>query len=161
MQKELGELDLFLDLDTKIVLITTGELKRQAEAIIEKVNKIIYKPVNFSKTARAIEGIRENSPKELKRQRVEDRFENLKVLVAEDNPINQKLIRTTLQQFGADVTLASNGEEAFELRKQNEYDMIFMDIQMPVMNGMEATQEILHYRASKSLKPYSYNSFNC
>ncbi len=143
--KRTGELDLFLDLDTKIVLITTGELKKQAEAVIEKVSKIIYKPTNFSKTARALETIKENAPQELKKQKVEEKFENLKVLVAEDNPINQKLIRTTLQQFGADVTLASNGEEAFELRKQNEYDMIFMDIQMPVMNGMEATQEILHY----------------
>jgi signal transduction histidine kinase/CheY-like chemotaxis protein len=143
--KRTGELDLFLDLDTKIVLITTGELKKQAEAVVERVSKIIYKPVNFSKTARALESIKEDAPKEEIKQKVEEKFENLKVLVAEDNPINQKLIRTTLQQFGADVTLASNGEEAFELRKQNDYDMIFMDIQMPVMNGMEATQEILHY----------------
>jgi signal transduction histidine kinase/CheY-like chemotaxis protein len=143
--KRTGELDLFLDLDTKIVLITTGELKKQAEAVVEKVSKIIYKPVNFSKTARALESIKDGSIQEVKKDKVEEKFENLKVLVAEDNPINQKLIRTTLQQFGADVTLASNGEEAFELRKQNDYDMIFMDIQMPVMNGMEATQEILHY----------------
>ena len=143
--KRTGELDLFLDLDTKIVLITTGELKRQAEAVVEKVSKIIYKPVNFTKTVRALESIKDNAPKETAKQKVEEKFENLKVLVAEDNPINQKLIRTTLLQFGADVTLASNGEEAFELRKQNDYDMIFMDIQMPVMNGLEATQEILHY----------------
>ena len=143
--KRTGELDLFLDLDTKIVLITTGELKRQAEAVVGKVSKIVYKPVNFSKTARAIESIQDNAPKETIVKKVEEKFENLKVLVAEDNPINQKLIRTTLLQFGADVTLASNGEEAFELRKQNDYDMIFMDIQMPVMNGLEATQEILHY----------------
>jgi len=73
-------------------------------------------------------------------------------LVAEDNPINQRLIKTTLQQFGADVTLASNGKEAFELRKQNEYDMIFMDIQMPVMNGMEATREILQHEQLNHLK---------
>ena len=76
----------------------------------------------------------------------------MKILVAEDNPINQKLIRTTLEKFGIDVTLASNGQEAFDLRKQNDYDLIFMDIQMPVMNGLEATNEILHYEEVNHLK---------
>ena len=139
------ELDMFLELDTRIVLLTTGELKKEAEAAMDRLSKIIYKPVNFTKTVRALESIHEVVTEGGPSEEEEEKFENLRILVAEDNPINQKLIRTTLEKFGANVTLASNGKEAFQLRKQNEYDLIFMDIQMPVMNGIEATREILHY----------------
>ena len=148
------EIDQFLDLDTRVVLITTGELKKAAEAVIDRVAKIIYKPVNYSKTVRALETVRhiEGEKRVTQSKPQGEKFENLHILVAEDNPINQKLIRTTLEQFGAQVTLAANGAEAFELRKQNDYDLIFMDIQMPVMNGMEATKEILHYEQVNRLK---------
>jgi len=148
------ELDRFLDLETQVVLITTGELKREAEAVTDRVTKIIYKPVNFSKTLRALETVyaKDGQRVEMTVEPETVKFENLRILVAEDNPINQKLIRTTLEQFGAQVTLASNGEEAFELRKQNDYDLIFMDIQMPVMNGIDATKEILHYEQVNHLK---------
>ena len=142
------ELDMFLDLDTSVVLITTGVMKKAAEAVSDRVSKILYKPINFHKTIRAFESAlsRAKQPKPAAPvAKKEETFEDLRILVAEDNPINQKLIRTTLEQFGAVVTLAANGQEAFELRKQNDYDLIFMDIQMPVMNGIEATKEILHY----------------
>ena len=148
------ELDMFLDLETHVVLITTGEMKKEAEAVTDRVSKIIYKPVNFSKSLRAFEAVRDaDLVSTTATERGEDeKFEDLDILVAEDNPINQKLIRTTLEQFGANVTLASNGAEAFELRKQNDYDLIFMDIQMPVMSGIEATKEILHYEQVNHLK---------
>ena len=145
------ELDMFLELNTRIVLLTTGELKKEAEAVMDRLSKIIYKPVNFSKTVRALESIHEVVA-EGAAEEEEETFENLRILVAEDNPINQKLIRTTLEKFGAEVTLASNGKEAFQLRKQNDYDLIFMDIQMPVMNGIEATREILHYEQVNHLR---------
>ena len=75
----------------------------------------------------------------------------LEILVAEDNPINQKLIRIVLEKFGLNVTLANNGEEALEARKANCYDMIFMDVQMPVMGGVEATHKILEYEKENDL----------
>jgi len=75
----------------------------------------------------------------------EKQTDEIHVLVAEDNPINQKLIQVVLKKLGLKVTLADNGEKAVEARKQNHYDMIFMDIQMPVMGGVEATHEILVY----------------
>ncbi len=143
-----GELEKFLDLDTRIVLITTGILKKAAEAVSGRVRKIVYKPLNFHKTVRALEASlksEEESKSAKPISKNEDTFDGLRILVAEDNPINQKLIQTTLNKFGVTVTLASNGKEAFELRKHNDYDLIFMDIQMPVMNGIEATKEILHY----------------
>jgi CheY-like chemotaxis protein len=57
-----------------------------------------------------------------------------------------------LENLGLSVTLASNGEEAYEYRKEGIYDMIFMDIQMPVMGGVESTQHILKYEKEQALK---------
>jgi signal transduction histidine kinase/CheY-like chemotaxis protein len=139
------QMDRYLRLDTSIALITTGEMKNEVEAIADKLCKIIYKPVNFSKTLLALESYKTPAKRESMQKGEEEKFTDLHILVAEDNPINQKLIRTTLEKFGIKVTLASTGLEAFNLRKQNEYDLIFMDIQMPEMNGLEATSEILHY----------------
>lgn len=71
------------------------------------------------------------------------------VLVAEDNIINQKLILKTLEKFKLTADLADNGEKAFEARKAGDYDIIFMDINMPVMTGVEATHSILEWEESE------------
>lgn len=76
---------------------------------------------------------------------------NAKVLVAEDNEINQKLMRHTLGLFGLDITIVGNGKLALEERKEKNYDMIFMDIAMPVMDGVEATKQIKNYELENSL----------
>lgn len=63
------------------------------------------------------------------------------VLVAEDNPENQKLMRYYLSKLGAvQISLVENGEQAVRAALKSAYDLIFMDIQMPVMDGVEATQ---------------------
>ena len=67
---------------------------------------------------------------------------NLKILLAEDNPVNQMVARRMLQKIGYDVTLANNGEEAVAMAKLNNYDLIFMDQHMPIMDGVEATKNI-------------------
>ena len=60
----------------------------------------------------------------------------------EDNRVNQKLALRLLEKMGHRVTLAVNGREALELLKCHPFDLVLMDIQMPVMGGIEATQEI-------------------
>ncbi|MDH5720962.1 MAG: response regulator [Spirochaetia bacterium] len=67
----------------------------------------------------------------------------MKILVAEDNDVNQLLIRKMLEKMGHDVNIVKNGQEAVDAALKNNYDIIFMDIQMPVLNGIEATEEIL------------------
>jgi len=145
--KRADELEEYLNLDTKTVVVTTGELKGKLENIEDKIDRVFYKPVNLSKTLKSLEIINEESirTKENKEYKSKERFENVHALVAEDNVINQKLIQNVLKGLGLDVTLANNGEEAVELRRQNEYDIIFMDIQMPVMGGIEAAQHILEF----------------
>ena len=65
-----------------------------------------------------------------------------RILVVEDNPINQKIIVKHLQNLGLETEVANNGQEACEVIENNTYDLIFMDIRMPVMDGFEATIQI-------------------
>ncbi|MHB1373405.1 MAG: response regulator [Thauera sp.] len=66
----------------------------------------------------------------------------LQVLVVEDNPVNQTVAQRLLERAGHTVTLANNGEEALEAVDSGQFDVILMDVQMPVMGGIEATQAI-------------------
>ncbi|MCB0320629.1 MAG: response regulator [Bdellovibrionales bacterium] len=66
----------------------------------------------------------------------------LRILVAEDNLINQKLVATLLERKGHRTTVSSNGSEALEQLSKNTFDLILMDLQMPKMSGIEATHAI-------------------
>ena len=66
----------------------------------------------------------------------------LHILIAEDNPMNQLLASRILEQLDVPFTLAQNGQEAVELVQANSFDLVLMDIQMPVMDGYEATRAI-------------------
>ncbi len=77
-------------------------------------------------------------------------FEN--ILVVEDNIVNQKLVMAFLNKLEITAKLAINGKEAVELCKKEDFDLIFMDLQMPIMDGYEATQEILALKSSQKPK---------
>lgn len=64
------------------------------------------------------------------------------ILLAEDNELIQEAIIRFLEQAGAKVWLAGNGEEALDLMRHIHFDCVLMDVQMPVMNGLEATRLI-------------------
>jgi len=76
-----------------------------------------------------------------------------KVLIVEDNVINAKLLRKTLELQGIDCDVAVNGQEAVTARARQDYDLIFMDCQMPVMDGYEAARQIRLMEAGKKHTP--------
>lgn len=78
----------------------------------------------------------------LQTQRQELSDQKFRLLVVEDNLVNQKVAKGRLNKMGHTVDLAENGVQAINLLKQNRYDLIFMDCQMPVMDGYQAAQRI-------------------
>lgn len=67
---------------------------------------------------------------------------HLKILLCEDNVLNQKLVKSVIENFGFELDIAANGEEGIELLSQNEYDLVLMDLQMPVKDGYQTTEYI-------------------
>lgn len=68
--------------------------------------------------------------------------QKVRMLVAEDNALNQKVIQTYLQRIGVQADMASNGEEALKMLEKKDYDILLLDIQMPVMDGYETIRRI-------------------
>ena len=68
----------------------------------------------------------------------------IRALLAEDNIVNQKVALKMLEKIGIDVDIANNGKEAVKMAEEKDYDLIFMDCQMPEMDGFDATRSIRH-----------------
>lgn len=85
-----------------------------------------------------------NAPIEIENELIESEttFDNIKILVVEDIALNQLLMKTLLDDFGFERDIVDNGKRAIEKLQNNSYDIILMDLQMPEMNGFEATEYI-------------------
>ncbi len=144
--------------DIPVALITKTSYKKKVESFANHLMKLLFEPVNYTKTVQTLKEYVENyrtktaAMSESGEVDLENTKFDAKVLVAEDNTINQKLIKKTLEDLGLQVDLANNGLEAFEKRKDNDYNLIFMDIQMPIMDGVEATHEILEYEEDSGVE---------
>ncbi|MDP3537678.1 MAG: PAS domain S-box protein [Azonexus sp.] len=89
------------------------------------------------------------------------RFSNTRVLLAEDEPINQEVSRELLEEVGLKVDLAEDGLEAVEMARRTDYALILMDMQMPRLNGVEATHAIraIHGRERTPILAMTANAF--
>ncbi|WP_454718879.1 ATP-binding protein [Caulobacter segnis] len=73
----------------------------------------------------------------------------VRVLLAEDNLVNQQVVRLILEQVGADLTVVENGQEALEAFQADSFDLVLMDMQMPVMDGLAAVRAIRAFEAEQ------------
>ncbi len=123
-----------LSVTKKIVELLGGELKIESK---ENEGSTFYFTLQLQKTLNL-----RAEPSKLKPKLLHSLNYRFEVLVAEDNKMNQKVIEFLLKQQGAYCTFATNGLEAIDLYKKKDFDMIFMDIYMPEMNGYDATKII-------------------
>ncbi|MRJ03289.1 MAG: response regulator [Epsilonproteobacteria bacterium] len=140
-----------------VALICKVTYKKRIEELLSKIIKNIYEPVNYTKLIQLLEFYLQNVQSIEKKVTILASTRNpkfkAKALVVEDNSINQKLIKKTLEDLGLEVDIADDGQEAIEKFKQGRYDIVFMDIQMPVKDGVEAMQEIHLYEKEMHLVP--------
>ena len=141
-----------------IILVTAygrEEIMQQAEDL--GIEGFLLKPVNASMLFDTImlalgETVPEVSREAQRKEQAARAWENIqgaRVLLVEDNEINQQVAMEILQGAGLNVTIANNGQEGVEAARTNQYDVILMDIQMPVMDGLTAIREI---RKDKNFK---------
>lgn len=71
-----------------------------------------------------------------------EKLKNKKILLAEDNPVNILIIKQILSKYGIVITVAINGEEAIQIFEKDKYDLILMDLQMPLKNGYDVLNYI-------------------
>jgi len=113
------------------------------------INTICF-PLYCSKIHRAFRELLHPELSLVHKTKIAKRFKG-NILVAEDNEANQELMKIVLNRYGLSFDLAVNGKEAVEFYKQNRYDLIFMDEQMPIMNGTDAVLKIIEYEKQNKL----------
>ena len=161
-----GGTGLGLTISSKIVRSMGGELQVESE---EGKGATFFFVITMKESLREVAEDRPVVEKRIKLEEKEEvtevslekSFKDVHVLVAEDNPINQRLIKIVLENLGVRVTLTANGQEAYDARIIGQYDIIFMDVQMPVMDGIESTHCILEYEKENGFGSCSYYCLDC
>ncbi|MBS1515866.1 MAG: response regulator [Bacteroidetes bacterium] len=136
-----------------IMLTSVGNLREYKEPADNIFAEYISKPIKKNELFNVLVKVLTNSAVKFGKEQTESKLDKklaeklpLKILVAEDNLINQKLAVRLLQQMGYTADVASNGLEVLEALNRQHYEIVFMDIQMPEMDGLEATKHILKNR---------------
>jgi len=137
---------------THVIILSSGPTAEHRERAKKlKVEHYLTKPVRQSTLLDSIANsvgyqdgprVSELETKTSADDDVSEDVGSLKVLLADDNQVNQLTAKTMLERFGHEVSIAGNGLETIEYFKQHKYDLIFMDVQMPEMDGLTATAEI-------------------
>lgn len=134
---------------------------RSYQLLDEAICDFVNKPINHRKLQQTLVDVLSGHPRNIQKAPARSVLDPelatklpLRLLVVEDNPINQKLAVQLLVKMGYFPDLAQNGQEGLEAASNKTYDIIFMDVQMPDMDGMEATQHIIRrYAGQPEKKP--------
>ncbi len=146
----------------KIVFVTTlsnDTVLKEMETT--GIKNILFKPLNESIIYNTIVNLFSGEDRDMVRKKLSqsfypqnfDKIRGAKILVAEDNEINQQIILEILEHQGFEVIIASNGKKCVEAyQKEKDIDLILMDVQMPEMDGIEATQFIRERLGDEKIK---------
>ena len=144
--------------DLPLIMLTS--LGNQVDKKSREFEALLNKPIKPAALVNVLVGIFVKQPVLVKSQDRKSEFDKsigennpLRILLAEDNVVNQKVAQRMLGRIGYRIDIAANGQEAVESLSRQTYDVILMDIQMPEMDGMEATQ-LIRSRWAADKQPY-------
>lgn len=142
VKKQAGGTGLGLAITKKLVEAMKGSitLKSQENIGSSFIVSLYIAKADKEQIKKYILHLDENTTSESENKRF--KLNNYHILVAEDNKINQKLITKVMEKAGIPISMVSNGQEAYEYCLKNKVDVVLMDIEMPVCNGIEATKLI-------------------
>ncbi len=143
---------------TNLLMLTSAGQRGDGERCRELgIRGYLTKPISRSDLLEALGTVLAGSPEEagtpevVTRHTIAESRRSLRVLLAEDNPVNQQVAVAMLVKRGHEVHVSSNGREAADAVRARDYDVVLMDIQMPEMDGFEATQAIRAMPKGKDL----------
>ncbi|WP_417560764.1 response regulator [Marinomonas sp.] len=124
----------------------------------EICSDILLKPISHDRLYSALQHLSNNntptttsiSPQQPQINVLQERIRGLKILAVDDSPINLQLLKHWLVPIGIDVSLAYSGRQAIDMAISESFDQIFMDIQMPEMDGMETTRQLRQIESYKN-----------